>query len=268
MNRRGYLYLAILAGAVIVLGKLTWDAWFRLVVPATGKISEFPITTLAAFSSLAGFASFFAPCAFPLLPGYISYYIGTIGASGENMPSLRLGIAGGLGIAAFFSFIGGSLIMLGTPVTPYLAKFKPFIALAILLLGLAMLQNYTLNSPLLDRLKLRITRRSMAEKTRVKGVFLFGVAYAAASMGCTLPVFGSLLLYTLSIGSWVGASMVLIYSLSMGSAMLIATLLISRTGDAVIKRLAASAVAVKKASGIVLILVGVYLLSFYIRYGM
>jgi cytochrome c biogenesis protein CcdA len=58
------------------------------------------------------------------------------------------------------------------------------------------------------------------------------------------------------------------YAFSMGVTMLLVTLLIARTEKAVIKRFAASTAAIKKGSGVVLILVGLYLLYFFVRYGM
>jgi cytochrome c-type biogenesis protein len=268
MERKGYLYLALIAGFLVVLGKLTWEAWFSYVVPATGRIGELSPASLLAFASAAGFASFFAPCAFPLLPGYVSYYMGMVEVSGKTKPSLYLGAAGGLGIVVFFSIIGGSLMLLGTPLTPYLTKFKPLIAVAMLLLGIALVKNYTLDMPLLEKLKLGIAHRSRRERNPCKGIFLFGLSYAAASMGCTLPIFGALLLYTLGLGGGTGVMMFLSYSFSMGVAMLLATLLISRTKGPLIKKLSTSTAMIKKGSGAVLALVGLYLLSFYVRFGM
>ena len=268
MEKKGYIYLALAAGIIVLLGKATWEAWFSYVVPVAGRIGELSTASLLVFASLAGFASFFAPCAFPLLPGYISYYVGMVDAGGKAKPPIYLGAVGGLGIVAFFSMIGGSVTVLGAPFTPYLVKLKPLIALGILLLGVAMIRNYTLSSALLDRLRLGIARRSIEEKNPSTGVFLFGLAYAAASLGCTLPVFGALLLYTLSLGSGLGIIMLLAYAVSMGGAMLMATLGISRAGDALTKKLAASTAMIKKGSGAVLVLVGLYLLSFYARFGM
>jgi cytochrome c-type biogenesis protein len=268
MERKGYLYLALAAGVIVVLGKLTWEAWFSYVVPTAGRIGELSPASLLVFASLAGFASFFAPCAFPLLPGYISYYLGMVEAEGRTRPPVYLGAIGGLGIVVFFSVIGGGLTALGTPFTPYLTRLKPLIALGILLLGVAMIRNYTLSSTLLDRLKLGIARRSRETRSPSLGIFLFGLAYAAASLGCTLPVFGALLLYTLSLGSGTGVLVFLAYAASMGGAMLTATVVISRTGGTLTRRLAASTAMIKKGSGAVLVLVGLYLLSFYVRFGM
>ena len=268
MEKKRYLYLAIAAGIIVLLGKVTWDAWFGYVVPTAGKIGEFSTASLLVFASLAGFASFFAPCAFPLLPGYISYYVGTVEAGGRTKHPVYLGAVGGLGIVAFFSAIGGAITLLGAPFTPYLVKFKPLIAMGILLLGVAMLKNYTLRSAPLDWLKLGIARRSREAGNPSTGVFLFGLAYAASSLGCTLPVFGALLLYTLTLGSGAGVVVFLAYAASMGGAMLAATVLTSRTGGTLTKRLAASTAVIKKGSGVVLILVGLYLLSFYVRFGM
>jgi cytochrome c-type biogenesis protein len=270
MKRKGYLYLGIIAVLIVVLGKFTWDAWFGYVVPTVGRISGLSLSMLLAFAGLAGFASFFAPCAFPLLPGYVSYYMGVVEGSGKGGRSpFYLGAIGGLGIVSFFSVIGLSIGLLGAPIAPYLTKFKPFIALAIALLGVALIKGYTLESDYLDRVRLRIVQGSAREGSPPKRIFLFGVAYGTASLGCTLPVFAALMLYSLSLGSVVqGVAVFLTYSLAMGAAMFLATLLIARTEKTFIRKLSTSTAAIKKGSGVVLVLVGLYLSYFFVRYGM
>lgn len=43
--------------------------------------------SLVAFAFSAGVGTFFAPCAYPLLPGYVSYYLGeTVGGDGDDVP--------------------------------------------------------------------------------------------------------------------------------------------------------------------------------------
>ena len=43
--------------------------------------------SLVAFAFSAGVGTFFAPCAYPLLPGYVSYYLGeTVGGDGGDVP--------------------------------------------------------------------------------------------------------------------------------------------------------------------------------------
>jgi len=269
MEKR-YLYIGIAVGSLLILGKVTWDAWFGYIVPTVGRVGELSPLALFAFAAIAGFASFFSPCAFPLLPGYVSYYMGVVEGVGKGRrPPIYLGAIGGLGIVAFFSVIGLVIVFLGAPIAPYLAKFKPLIAIAILLLGVALIKGCTLETGLLDGLRSHITQSSAGEGSPPKRVFLFGVGYGAASMGCALPVFAALMLYSLSIGSIaVGMTVFLTYSLAMGATMLATTLLIARSEKAVIRKFAASTAAIKKGSGIVLVLVGVYLLYFFVRYGM
>ena len=48
-------------------------------------------TTLAgalAFAASAGLATFFAPCAFPLLPGYVGYYLHESDADSRALPEI------------------------------------------------------------------------------------------------------------------------------------------------------------------------------------
>lgn len=63
-----YVGLTVLLLVVIALGYLGFRQFATAVMPQMGAFN------LLALAVIAGVASFFSPCAFPLLPGYLSFY--------------------------------------------------------------------------------------------------------------------------------------------------------------------------------------------------
>ena len=129
------------------------------------------------------------PCGFALLPAYLSYYLGlddearTGGAPGASLgQAARVALAVSAGFLAVFAVAGALVELLDAPVYEYAPWISLVIGLALLVLGVAMVAGFEL----VVRLpKLRHTGRTRT----VRSMFLFGVSYAIASIGCTLPGF-------------------------------------------------------------------------------
>lgn len=148
------------------------------------------------FAFSLGAATFFAPCSFPLLPGYVSYYLGRE----EEPASLprRLARAGAVGVLTSLGFIlvyavlAGVVAAVGTQALTNISVLELVVGGLLIVLGSVMATGRfdasMIHLPLPER------RRSPA------GFFLFGVVYAAAAAGCTAPLFISIALLGLSGG--------------------------------------------------------------------
>ena len=127
------------------------------------------------------------PCGFPLLPAFLSYYVG---AREERLPSapnrIAQGIVGGLlvtigfvgvfAVAALPVALGAGLVAEAVPWTG--------MALGIVLVALGAIA--------LSGRAVRVYVRSpvtAATGSRGRALVLFGVGYGIASLGCTLPLF-------------------------------------------------------------------------------
>ena len=148
---------------------------------------------------LLGVLVYFSPCAFPILPGYISYYIGLsqredelleAGKITSKMPhhSLLGGLAA-LGQLTFFAIIGIIVIGLGQFVnlSGTLHYFALFIAVLLFVLGAFMLTGGTAHLlGFVQRLVDRWSTTEMDEKfTPKRNMYLWGIGYSAASIDCT-----------------------------------------------------------------------------------
>lgn len=139
----------------------------------------------------AGMLATVNPCGFVMLPAYLSYFLGTAGAAeadGDAVPHIGVGRALAVGAvvsAGFMSLfaVAGALLSWASvgvyAIAPWLTLI---ISVGLIGVGIAMLIGWepSFAVPRLEKGGDDRTLRSM---------YLFGVSYAIASLGCTLPVF-------------------------------------------------------------------------------
>lgn len=269
-----HTFWAILSAFIIALVG-SYFLIFRSNGASTGYLYYYYFDLLSSQSGVivlaffAGVASFFSPCAFALLPGYMSYYISLYENKverGNNLfKPIFLGSLSGLGILMLYTISGTIVAVFGASVTPYISMMQPIVGTVIAGLGLALLTDYSFNMSFLYRFiyRTRIKRGTDENDHRgniSKKVFLYGVGYGAAAAACTAPIFISLMIYSLLYG---GLSMTvtafLTYSISMSVMMVIITMLVAMAKGRLINKMKTSTPLIKKASGFVLIIAGVYL---------
>lgn len=256
--------LATSAVGLVLLTVIGWLAWNRGALVGLRWVEFDSPLTLAAFGFVAGVGAFFAPCAFALFPAYISYYLTTVGARRESPGrSLALGLACAAGSALFFALAGVAIALMGGVISGYLIALKPVVAIGVVLLGVGLVADVRLPS---------VSMSLGATGTRLPaaaGVFLYGFGYALASTGCTLPIYVSIIVLPLTSG-FAGAALVTFasFALAMALMMLLTSLLVGLAKASVLRRLQASTVWIKRVSGVVLIVAGLYLGYYYIAAGM
>lgn len=138
-------------------------------------------------SFLRGMVATVNPCGFILLPTYLMYFLGMQGQMpGTQRATVRraLLVAGALSAGFMSVFIAVGLVSFHF--TNWLvvnAKYATVvIGIALIALGIAMLAGYRLpiGTPHLD---------AGGRTTGVGSMFVFGIAYAVASIGCTIGLF-------------------------------------------------------------------------------
>ena len=268
VKRVGPLLLSL--GALVAIALGGFYLWTRWVVDLLGSLDPSSPLLLAPFGFLAGLTAFFSPCAFSLFPGYISYALTLTDAKqmqgGRLSSALRLGFASACGAVLFFLLVGIGLSALGGSLSPFLVTAKPILALAIVLLGFMLVVDRSPNLPFLQAL---LPARGNPASGPWKGAFLYGFGYGLASTGCTLPVYMSAVIFPLLSGHiWAGLITFFSFAVAMGLLMLTVTLLVGLSRQALIQRLQASITFIKRLSGLVLILVGLYAGYYYLIAGM
>ena len=251
-------------GGLVVLGLIGWVAWNQGALVGLRWVEFDAPLTLAAFGFVAGVGAFFAPCAFALFPGYISYYVTSVGPGRESVGrSLALGLTCAGGSALFFALTGLAITIVGGAISPYLIATKPVIALAVALLGVVLVADVRLPAFAVP------IGAVGARLPPAAGLFLYGFGYALASTGCTLPIYVSIIVLPLTSG-FAGAALFTFASFASAMAlmMLLTSLLVGLAKASLLRRLQASTVWIKRVSGVVLIAAGVYLGYYYVAAGM
>lgn len=182
---------------------------------------------------LLGVLVYFSPCAFPILPGYISYYVGLgqredelieAGKLESRMPAhWILGGLAALGQLTFFAIIGVIVLGLGSIInlSGVLHYFALAVAILLIVLGAFMLTGGTAH--LLGFVQKLVDKYSTTEMddrfTPKRNMYLWGIGYSAASIDCTAAAVIPFIAYLALIGgaaTWTGlAGLMLSVSLLM-----------------------------------------------------
>jgi cytochrome c-type biogenesis protein len=222
------------------------------------------IMGLYVLALLTGLLSFFAPCAFPLLPGYISYYLGRYEGGPTLSGSVKAGIASATGINGMFALIGAAVAVGGVAVKPYITYFAPIVGVVIVLLGLSMVFG---KAEIFERFGGVLSSYSskLGGRARYSGLFLYGVGYGLAAMGCQAPVFIALIFAGLATGGVLEAFLIFFsFSIGMGCMMITVSVIVGTAKMKLLERMRALTPYLNRACGVILVIVGVYFLWEYL----
>lgn len=102
-----------------------------------------------------------------------------------------------------------------------------------------------------------------SKRKGLPGFYLFGIVYGMAGVGCSAPIFLSVLLHAMTKGPVNGILTFAAYAVGMGIPLVVTSVLLAEAKDYVIARIIRITPRLHRVSGIILILVGVYLAYFY-----
>lgn len=208
-------------------------------------------TTKVVFAFSAGAVTFFSPCSYPLLPGYIAYFLGDAD-KGRTMANrvgrgLSAALATSLGFILVYGLLAGVAVSIGSRYLSDIVFLELVVGLVLIGTGLMMALE---RGP-----RLRV---ALPERRRTAGGFVsFGVVYATAAAGCTAPLFVGITGIALS-SSPTGAFLLLgSYALGMSLLIVVVTVLISVGGQTVLDAVQTSSGLLHKVAGVALMLAGV-----------
>lgn len=208
----------------------------------------------------AGGLSVLNPCGFPLLPAFLSFYLG---AEEERLPAAPTRMLQGLLVGALVA-VGflGLFAVVAVPVSfgvGAVADSVDWVGLAtgvgLALAGAAALTGWT---PHLPRLPIVRPRR----ERRLGAMLLFGVGYGAASLGCTLPILLAL------IGASLGAEKLAVfgaYGAGMAVVLMALAVAVALTREGLARRLRPLLAHVNRLAALLLFASGGYLTYYWAR---
>jgi cytochrome c biogenesis protein CcdA len=215
-----------------------------------------------SLSFIRGLVASINPCGFVLLPTYLMYFLGVSAANGEMQKApiskaLLVGATVSAGFLAVF-FAIGAVTQFWTQSLLENAKYATLaIGIIFVILGAAMLFGF--------KLPIGTLQVNTGERDRtMRSMFLYGIAYAVASLGCTLPLFMSTLFQTgESKGYWAGVANVVMYALGMAVVVISLTLALAAANAGFVHWLKSKMQYVEMVSGAFVLLSGAYLLWYF-----
>ncbi|MFD1640289.1 cytochrome c biogenesis protein CcdA [Halohasta litorea] len=137
-----------------------------------------------------GVATFFSPCAYALLPGYVGVYLGASGDDQSLVDDAVYGLAAAVGVLVVVGLTIAAVAAVGEPVRELVTWIEPLTGIALIGFGLLLLRGSAVgwHIPLPE------------QRSGVVGFGLFGAVYAIAAVGCVAPLFFGLVLNALRSG--------------------------------------------------------------------
>ncbi len=214
-----------------------------------------------ALAFTAGMVATVNPCGFPMLPAYLSYFIGSDHSEAESQGGVPRALLAGSAVSSGFLLV---FLVLGLPINAgvdSIYRFIPWASIAIgvamILLGLAMLQGY--------KLKIVLPRLDQGGQTRQwRSMMAFGMSYAIASLSCSLPIF-----LVMVLGSGERTNMLsgliafLAYGFGMSAVLMVLSLALALARESIVRRMRQMLQYTDRIAGVLLVLVGVYLIYYW-----
>ncbi len=216
----------------------------------------------------AGMVATVNPCGFAMLPAYLSLYLG---ANEEDfakrsslmrlLSALLVGATVSSGFVLLFAAAGLAISAGGSALLALMPALGTVIGAALILIGLWMLAGRTLYTGVFERLASRVGDPGTVS---MRGFFLFGLAYGAASLSCTLPVFLAVIASSLATGGVLaGAGQFLGFGLGMAAVLMVLTLALAFFKQGLVKWLRRVVPYVQLASAVLLVLAGAYIIYYW-----
>ena len=242
-----------------------------LVSSGVNQLAEF---LKVGYAFGAGLVSAVNPCGFAMLPVYLSLYLGAEDQKYQQQTwvfrlaraiTVALTVMAGYGL--LFGVIGVAVSAGGT----YLMNLMPWVSVVIgiglIFLGIWLLMGRSLSFSIFTRLGSNI---GDPRTISIKGFFLFGVAFGASSLSCTLPIFLVVVGGSISTGDF-GESLLQFLWYILGTTFVFIILTGSLAfvkGPAVVDAFRRFSRHVNRLSAVLLILAGTYICYYWWKSGM
>lgn len=263
MNSKIVLIIYFLLILALIGGGYSLFLWFIINVMQGG--AAFGLLFVAV---VAGVASFFNPCSFPLVPAFFANSFSEDKKDRAN--ALTAGFTAALGVTTFNILFGVLLGLAGVAVgkTFGLAGAEPSSAVLwlrgiagvfILLLGV---NHFTGRGLDFHKVQGKISEIFAGSVGQSKsGLFTYGFGYTLLGIGCGGPILTGLIVYAIVSGGFLSAlSAFTIYAAVMAILMVIVASLVALSQESILTTLKSSTATIKKVSGVILTLVGIFLI--------
>jgi cytochrome c biogenesis protein CcdA len=211
------------------------------------------VTDTLLLALTAGMVAAFNPCGFALLPAYLALLISRDAATNPVGRALGATALMTAGFVAIFGAFGLIVVPLAISLGTYLSWATVVIGIGLVGLGAWLLSGHEL----VIRLP-RIAGRAPTEGAT--SMVLYGVAYAVASLSCTIAPFLAVTTSTFRAESVpAGVAVFVAYAVGMGLVVGVLAVAVALARDGLVRRLRGVLPHVNRISGALLVLAGLYI---------
>ena len=233
---------------------------------------------------LIGVSAFFAPCALPLLPAYISrlHLNGAKrtkhkknGKKDKIENSISVGASMALGSGIYYVFLGALVSMIGAVTAVFLPAFGMIMAVVLIVVGVTIALG---RPPMLAVASYRIKKRTGLENVSLEKPFkaisgamvgeehsqhvIMGAGYGMASSVCHGVMLVTVILLASSRNWLIGLKAGMLFALGMSLAMFTAFATIDGLSSPIFKKMQEKVQLINRISGALLVIAGAALIYF------
>ena len=224
------------------------------------------------FAFGAGMVSTVNPCGFAMLPAYLGFYMNSATNQSQEIhmvTELRKALLIGTIVTLSFVFLFGIfrlIIVAGIKTAISLIPWLGLITGIVLIIsGSWLWKGNKLYTRFPSTIAAHIGNPNVAN---IKGYFLFGLSYGVASLSCTLPIFLSVVGLTFTdINFLPMLYRFFMYSLGMGTVIIIVTVGIAVFQETSLRLFRKSLPLIQPFSSILMILAGAYIVFYWLTLG-
>jgi len=234
-----------------------------------GIYSVTGIVGLVLMAIGAGATMFFAPCAFPLLPAYLSYTLQKRDVEGTVLNGFKLGGVASLGIITVFMIVGVLVASAGRTVSQYLHILEPIIGILLVVFGIILFMKIKLPLDrincyfrnLLDRIRGRDPNMCDEDTGSKMDMFFYGMGYAGGAASCMAPIMLLAVFKGMTAGGFLGGIVTfVILALAMSTMMIGFSIMATVGGATALQKYNRHIGKIEKGSAVILMIVGIYFL--------
>jgi cytochrome c biogenesis protein CcdA len=218
-----------------------------------------------------GAVAAFNPCGFALVPAYLGLYlrddVTRSGLGGRLSRSVAVAVVVGASFTVLFGMVG-AVFEIGSA---FIVRSLPWIGLAVgvvlIVIGGLVLSGRHIGTAAPQRVAARIGKG--AGTSGLRGYAAFGLAYGAASLGCTLPLFLALMGTAAATSRLYGATVLafVLYGAGMATSLAVLTLVAGLVSFGILEHARSFVRIVTPLSAGLLLLSGAYVVYYWLTAG-
>lgn len=220
------------------------------------RAPDFPL----ALALMAGAVAAVNPCGFALLPAYLGLLVarpepggGTAAPGMQVLRAIKLSLAMTIGFVAVFGTFGVVVARLSLSIERYLPVVTLVIGAALIALGLWLLLGRHLPGISV------LAGIGRAPGTGVRSQVLYGVAFATASLSCTIGPFLAVTTTAARTGTAVGVPVTFVaYAAGMGAVVAVLAVAVALAKGSLVTRVRRATPVIERLSGVLLLVAGAY----------